>query len=96
MKKIIFTLLFASMGFIGMAQSTSTSTEKVEVTDAFKEVGVENVPKEVLFAVYKHFPTATLQKIYVNDKKQYKLEVALKSGTKGTFYADAKGNWLDI
>ena len=66
------------------------------VTDDFKEISVSEVPQAVADAISKNFPTATLDKAYANEEKQYKLVLSLEDGTQGTVYADEEGNWLDM
>ncbi|SIP95557.1 hypothetical protein [Maribacter ulvicola] len=66
------------------------------VADDFKEISVAEVPQAVTDAVSKNFPTASLDKAYVNEKKQYKLVLSLEDGTEGTVYADEEGNWIDM
>lgn len=66
------------------------------VTDDFTEISVSEVPQAVADAISKNFPTATLEKAYANEEKQYKLVLSLKDGTQGTVYADEEGNWLDM
>ncbi|HET8737805.1 MAG TPA: hypothetical protein VFM69_14520 [Pricia sp.] len=62
----------------------------------FSEVAAEELPESVTAAVSKNYPTASIDKAYVNDAKQYKLEVSLEDGTAGTLYADENGNWIEL
>lgn len=71
-------------------------TEIIAVKGEFTQIETSELPEAVTNAVSTNYPTATINKAYVNDEKQYKLEVALKDGTAGTLYADAEGNWLDM
>jgi len=66
------------------------------VADDFKEISVAEVPQAVTDAVSKNFPTANLDKAYMNKEKQYKLVLSLEDGTQGTVYADEEGNWIDM
>ena len=70
------------------------SAEKVApATDGYTEIKAEEVPAAVTEALKKAYPTATLTKAYVNDKKEYKLEV--KVGDKvGALFADETGKWI--
>lgn len=70
--------------------------EMLEVADDFKEISVSEVPQAVSDAVAKNFPTASLDKAYTNEEKQYKLVLSLEDGTQGTVYADEDGNWIDM
>ena len=70
--------------------------EMLVVADDFKEISVSEVPQAVSDAVAKNFPTASLDKAYTNEEKQYKLVLSLEDGTQGTVYADEDGNWIDM
>lgn len=70
--------------------------EMLVVADDFKEISVSEVPQAVSDAVAKNFPTASLDKAYTNEEKQYKLVLSLEDGTQGTVYADEYGNWIDM
>ena len=70
--------------------------EMLVVVDDFKEISVSEVPQAVSDAVAKNFPTASLDKAYTNEEKQYKLVLSLEDGTQGTVYADEDGNWIDM
>ncbi|MEP2058301.1 MAG: hypothetical protein ABJJ05_10875 [Maribacter litoralis] len=72
------------------------ANEMLVVADDFKEISVSEVPQAVSDAVAKNFPTASLDKAYTNEEKQYKLVLSLEDGTQGTVYADEDGNWIDM
>tara|TARA_R110000796_G_scaffold250788_3_gene380642 strand:+ start:46014 stop:46322 length:309 start_codon:yes stop_codon:yes gene_type:complete len=102
MKKLILASVFTFIGLTAFAQendkdSAMLSSEIVETTqDGFSEIKLDKLPEVVAAAVAKNYPTATIDKASVNDKKQYKLEVSLKDGTAGTLYADENGNWIEL
>lgn len=92
-------------GFTATAQEASLSqngivhaqtNESIIISADFSEIEISEVPQAVQDAVAKNFPTATLDKAYTNEEKQYKLELSLEDGTSGTVYADEEGNWLDM
>ena len=62
----------------------------------FAEVGAEELPESVTAAVSKNYPTASIDKAFVNEANQFKLEVSLEDGTAGTLYADENGNWIEM
>ncbi len=62
----------------------------------FSEVATDELPESVTAAVSKNYPTASIDKAYVNEANQYKLEVSLEDGTAGTLYADENGNWIEM
>jgi hypothetical protein len=101
MKKLMLVALMAFGTMTAFAQDAETAIEEVanEVVaaqDDFIETEIAELPEEVTAAVAKNYPTASIDKAYVNEAKQYKLEVSLEDGTSGTLYADAEGNWIEL
>lgn len=101
MKKLMLVALMAFGTMTAFAQEAEAVVEEVanEVVasqDDFTETDVTELPAEVTAAVAKNYPTASIDKAYVNEAKQYKLEVSLEDGTSGTLYADAEGNWIEL
>lgn len=100
MKKLIFAAMLSLGSLTAFAQDTEeVQAEATEVVaaaqDDFSEIAVEELPEAVTAAVEKNYPTATINKAYVNESKQYKLEVSLEDGTSGTLFADENGNWIE-
>lgn len=101
MKKLILAIALAFGGVTVFAQEAKTAVEEVATEtlatqDDFSEVGVAELPEAVIAAVTKNYPTATINKAYVNEAQQFKLEVSLEDGTLGTLYADTEGNWIEL
>ena len=101
MKKIIVVIALAFGSLTTFAQDAETTVEEVatevaEAQDGFSEMAVAELPEAVTAAVAKNYPTATIDKAFVNEEQQFKLEVSLEDGTSGTLYADAEGNWIDL
>ena len=101
MKKLILASAFAFVGLTGIAQTgeevAMAETTVVSATqDSFSEIETSALPEAVSSAVSSNYPSATIDKAYVNDQKQYKLKVSLEDGTSGTLYADENGNWIEM
>jgi protein-disulfide isomerase len=102
MKKLILASVFTFVGLTAFAQNTetamaTTATDVVTATqDSFSAIETSELPEAVSTAVSTNYPSATIDKAYVNDQKQYKIEVSLEDGTSGTLYADENGNWIDM
>jgi len=109
MKKLFFVLALSMGTMTAIAQEEVTeqateaavdATESVEEVTAtqedFSEITAEELPEAVTAAVAKNYPTASIDKAFVNESKQYKLEVSLEDGTAGTLYADENGNWIEM
>ncbi len=106
MKKLFFVLALSMGTMTAFAQeevteqATDATVEAVEevaaTQDDFSEIAAEELPEAVTAAVAKNYPTASIDKAFVNESKQYKLEVSLEDGTAGTLYADENGNWIEM
>ncbi len=99
MKKVIFVLALALGSLTAFAQETEnmeTAATKVVAQDDFSEIDTTELPEAVTEAVAKNYPTASIDKAYVNEAKQFRLEVSLGDGTSGTLYADENGNWIEM
>lgn len=104
MKNLVLAAVLSLGSLTAFAQDANDVNNEVQkeatsiaaTQDNFNEVATSDLPEAVTAVVGKNYPTAKINKAYVNDAKQYKLEVALQDGTSGTLYADEKGNWIDI
>ncbi|MCL8008750.1 hypothetical protein M8845_15075 [Gelidibacter japonicus] len=98
MKKIVLTVAIVLGGLSTYATTAfpMNQTEKFELVaqEEFKEIKAETLPQAVKDALAKDFQTATLNKAYVNDKQEYKLEITL-DGAASTVFADKDGNWIE-
>lgn len=102
MKKSILTaaIVLGSLSTFAQTATTEPATpSKTEQTtqaveEMFTEIKIEEVPDAVRNALKKAYPTAILEKAYINEKKEYKLEI--KVGEKhGALFADETGNWIE-
>lgn len=82
-----------------VVQEDAKLLAKAEATpQAFKEIKVSELPAAVTKAVATDFEGATVQKAYVNEKKEFKLVLATdvedaKAATK-TVFATKEGEWI--
>ena len=93
MKKLILSAALV-LGSLSMQATTISSTNTVIKTitqDEYKEV--DAVPAAVKTGLDNAYPGVKLEKAYVNDKKEYKVEITVR-GEKSTVYTDEKGNIL--
>ena len=98
MKKLILSVAILLGSFATFAQDAKTVAQSATGTakptqDKFKEVKAEEVPEAVSKSLSKAYPEAKVDKAYVNDKKEYKLDIAV-GDQKATVFADATGNWI--
>ncbi|MBU2995592.1 hypothetical protein KO500_04075 [Cellulophaga baltica] len=97
MRNLIIAFIFTFIGFTAFATENSIKpikTTNVAFEEPYTEVGVEELPMPVLESFSENFPAAEIYKAYVNQEKQFKLEVELKDGSVETLIADENGNWI--
>jgi hypothetical protein len=98
MKKLILSAVIV-LGSLSIYATTTANTEQVKNTVNFQseytEIKTDDVPAAVKTALETAYPGAKLEKVYINEKKEYKLDIAV-GDQKATVYSDANGNWLKI
>lgn len=100
MKKLFFAAVLSLGSLTAFAQEgedvNAQATEVAVAQDDFSAIETSALPEAVTNAVSTNYPSATIDKAYVNKKEQYKLEVTMEDGTAGTLYADKDGNWIEM
>jgi len=94
MKKLILSAAILLGGLSMQAENvvvTSSMVQSVNVQDEYKEV--DAVPAAIKTALDNAYPGVKLEKAYVNEKKEYKIDITVR-GEKSTVYTDATGNIL--
>ncbi|PTS94186.1 hypothetical protein DBR27_18020 [Flavobacterium sp. HMWF030] len=94
MKKLILSAAILLGGLSMQAENvvvTSSMVQSVNVQDEYKEI--DAVPAAIKTALDNAYPGVKLEKAYVNEKKEYKIEITVR-GEKSTVYTDATGNIL--
>ncbi|MGB7392850.1 MAG: hypothetical protein WA913_00515, partial [Pricia sp.] len=66
--------------------------EMKKAQKGFKEVSVDELPEPVSTAIKEDYAGATLDKVMVNKKEQYKLEATMQDGSSQTMMMDKNGN----
>ena len=92
MKKLILSAAILLGGLsmqAGNVAVTSSMVQSVNIQDDYKEV--DAVPAAIKTALDEAYPGVKLDKAYVNEKKEYKIEITVR-GEKSTVYTDASGN----
>jgi len=99
MKKLILSaaIVFASLSIYATTNlpSVEDKTEVAAQQSEYTEISPDTVPATVKTALEKAYPGAKIDKAYVNDKKEYKLDISVKD-QKATVFSDVNGNWLKI
>lgn len=97
MKKLSIALVFVFLGLTTYGSVATYGAIQLSqiVQNDYVEVSVESLPKAVTTALRTAYPQANIVKASVNEKKQYKLDIAVDD-QKATVYTDVDGNWLKI
>ncbi|MDQ6528956.1 hypothetical protein [Flavobacterium sp. LHD-85] len=98
MKKLILSAVVA-LGTMSIQANELPVSQKthaaVAIQAEYTEVTADAVPAAVKTALQTAYPGAKLDKAFVNEKKEYKLEISV-GDQKATVYSDVNGNWLKI
>jgi len=98
MKKVILSavILLGTMSIhANVLPVSEDSNTTVLVQSEYTEVAADAVPAAVKTALQTAYPGAKLEKAFVNEKKEYKLDISV-GDQKATVYSDVNGNWLKI
>ncbi|MEM8522871.1 hypothetical protein [Flavobacterium sp. PL12] len=96
MKKLILSAAIVLGSFATYASSVPNNNEIVKtinLQEEYTEVKIEEVPEAISKALKTAYPDAVLDKAYINDKKEYKLDITL-GDKKGNLFADENGKWI--
>lgn len=96
MKKLILSaaIILGSLNAFAVSSVIENPLSKsVVITDEFTEIKIEELPTAVTEALKKAYPDAILSKAYINEAKEYKLDVTVGDKV-GSLFADANGKWL--
>ncbi|MBC9795402.1 hypothetical protein [Sinomicrobium weinanense] len=96
MKKIVFASVLALGSLTAISATTPVVHDgimDVVLQEEFTEISADELPQAVKDALAADFPNATLDKVSVNENKEYKLEVTI-DGTASVLYASEDGEWI--
>jgi hypothetical protein len=96
MKKLILSaaIVLGSLStYATTAPIVSSTIKTVSIQEEYTEVKLEEVPEAIKAALKTAYPSAVLDKAYVNATKEYKLDVTI-GDKKGNLFADANGKWI--
>ncbi|PWB25920.1 hypothetical protein [Flavobacterium sp. HTF] len=93
MKKLILSAAIVLGTLSAQAGTVLVKNPMVQTVtqDEYKEV--DAVPAAIKTALDNAYPGVKLEKAYVNDKKEYKIDIVVRD-VKSTIYTDAQGNIL--
>jgi hypothetical protein len=97
MKSLVFATAMA-VGSLGpvLASQPIFHDGIMEVIFAqdYTEVAVDELPDAIKTALERDYAGAEVNKAYINEEGEYKLEVTLSDDTTQELYVDAEGNWI--
>jgi len=96
MKKLILSaaIVLGSLStYATSVPNTNEVTKTVMFQEEYTEVKLEEVPVAITEALKVAYPSAILDKAYINAKKEYKLDITL-GDKKGNLFADETGKWI--
>lgn len=95
MKKLILSSAIVLGSFLSVNAAAipviNLMNQSLPVQDEYTEIKSDAIPEAVKSTIEKSFPNTKLEKVYVNEKKEYKIEVS-KGENKYTVFTDASGN----
>ncbi|MDX1364583.1 hypothetical protein [Arenibacter latericius] len=62
----------------------------------FTEIEKDKLPDAITAALEKDYPGATVEKAYLNDVNEYKLEVIFDDDSSEELFIHADGSWIEI
>ena len=80
------------LGCITIYANGHLNSENLNIQSKYSEINVNAVPPTVKAALETAYSGTRLTKAYVNQKKEYKLELSV-GNQKATVYTDVYGNW---
>jgi hypothetical protein len=96
MKKLILSaaILLGSMNtFAANATTIDPIEHSVVINEEFTEIKIEELPIAVTDALKKAYPDATISKAFINEAKEYRLDVTVGEKV-GSLFADENGKWI--
>ena len=94
MKKLILSTAIILGALTVSASTTAIKTplkQLITVQEEYEEI--DAVPAAIKTALENAYPGVKLNKAYINDKKEYKIEITVRE-QKSIVYTDVKGNIL--
>ena len=93
MKKLILSaaIVLGSLSIHASTLSPVNTVVKSVIQDEYKEV--DAVPAAIKTSLDNAYPGVKLDKAFVNDKKEYKIEISVRD-VKSIVYTDEKGTIL--
>ncbi len=94
MKKLILSTAIVLGSLSSFASTPILSSNYINIVqEEYTEIKSDQIPEAVQEAVKKSYPDATIDKAYINEKKEYKLEITV-GDQRAAVFTDVNGNWI--
>ncbi|MCK0188779.1 hypothetical protein [Arenibacter sp. F20364] len=99
MRTLFFGIALSLTSLTACAQENKSVkgavTEISMAQGKFSEIGAAELPEAVTKAIDTYYSSAVINKAYVNNFQQFRLDIILKEGNSGTIYVDKDGDWIE-
>jgi hypothetical protein len=94
MKKLLVSTAILLGSFTSFASTPIVTSNSITVIQQeYKEIATTDLPEAVQNALKASYPDASIDKAYVSEKKEFKIEITV-GDQKAAVFADADGNWI--
>ena len=95
MKRLFLSVAIVAASLTSFASTTILNSNEIItiVQEEYTEITSDKLPEAVLSAIKNSYKNTTIDKTYINEKKEYKIEISV-GDQKAAVFADANGNWI--
>lgn len=93
MKKLVLSvavLLGSLSTFAAIAPVQNLVVKSITIANEFTQIQIEELPASVIESLKVAYPDATINKAFMNEAKEYKIEIKT-AGQNTTVFTDASG-----
>lgn len=98
MKKTLLLGVLALGSLIAFAQEEQPKNDTQPIVnmvqEEFTEIGKDKLPEAVVKSFEDTYQNSTIDKVFVNESGEYKIEATDSEATAFVVYADKDGNWI--
>lgn len=96
MKKLVLSVAVFLVSLSTFATISTTEDSVGTITNiegVYAEIRIDEIPVAVMNALKNRYPNAVINKAYVDESKEYRLDI--KNGNQEvSLYSNANGNWI--
>lgn len=95
MRTLFFGIALSLTSLTACAQENKSVKGAVTEISMAQGIGAAELPEAVTKAIDTYYSSAVINKAYVNNFQQFRLDIILKEGNSGTIYVDKDGDWIE-